>query len=120
MNSSSQSPPGARTLDRAHDDPGLQPERTTLAWGRTVLALIAAAAICLRWISHHGLFVLALFAVAVISGTAIYLTQRPRYNRASSGITAERVAADVPGVLGLSAATVILGFLGIYVATALA
>ncbi|MEX5259689.1 DUF202 domain-containing protein [Kocuria sp. CPCC 205263] len=78
MNGSSQRPPGTRTLDPAHDDPGLQPERTILAWGRTVLALITAAAICLRWISHHGPFVLALFTVAVITGTAIYLTQRTR------------------------------------------
>ena len=85
-----------------------------------MLALITAAAICLRWIPHHGLFVLALFAVAVISGTAIYVTQRSRYYRASFGITAERVDADVPGVLGLSAATVVLGFLGIYVVIVLA
>jgi uncharacterized membrane protein YidH (DUF202 family) len=93
----------------------LQPERTTLAWGRTVLAFITAAAVCLRWASHHGAFVLVLFAVAVITGAAIYLTQRSRYTRSSSGITTERVAADVPGVLSLAAATVILGALGIYV-----
>jgi hypothetical protein len=85
-----------------------------------VLALITAAAICLRWVSHHGLFVLALFALAVITGTAIYLTQRTRYARASSGITAERIAADVLGVLGLTAATVVLGSLGIYVVIVLA
>jgi Domain of unknown function (DUF202) len=97
-----------------HDDPGLQPERTTLAWGRTILAFITAAAICLRWVSHHGAFVVVLFAVAVGAGAAIYLTQRTRYTRSSSGITAEQVAADVLGVLGLSLATVILGTLGIY------
>jgi hypothetical protein len=120
MNGSSQRPPGTRTPGPAHDDPGLQPERTVLAWGRTVLALITAAAICLRWISHHGPFVLALFAVAVIAGTAIYLTQRARYTRSSTGITAEHVAADVHGVLGLTAATVVLGSLGVYVAVVLA
>ncbi|GGG67610.1 membrane protein [Kocuria dechangensis] len=97
-----------------HNDPGLQPERTTLAWGRTILAFITAAAICLRWVSHHGVFVLALFALAVITGTAIYLTQRARYARSSSGIATERIAADVLGVLGLSLATVVLGTLGIY------
>ncbi|GGG61530.1 membrane protein [Kocuria dechangensis] len=97
-----------------HDDPGLQPERTTLAWGRTILAFITAAAICLRWVSHHGVFVLALFALAVSTGAVIYLTQRTRYTRSTSGITAEQVAADVLGVLGLSLATVALGTLGIY------
>lgn len=119
MNRSTQRPP-TLALGPAHDDPGLQPERTTLAWGRTVLALITAAAICLRWVPHHGTFVLALFAVAVVTGTAIYLTQRARYARSSSGITAERVAADVPGILGLTAATIVLGPLGIYVVTVLA
>lgn len=120
MNGSSSRPPGTRTPRPAHDDPGLQPERTALAWGRTVLALITAAAVCLRWISHHGPFVLALFAVTVVTGTAICLSQRSRYIRASFGITAERVAADVSGVLGLSAATVVLGSLGIYIVTVLA
>jgi uncharacterized membrane protein YidH (DUF202 family) len=104
----------------AHGDPGLQPERTVLAWGRTVLALITAAAVCLRWISHHGPFVLTLFAVAALTGTAIYLTQRARYTRGSSGITAGRVTADVRGTLGLAAATVVLGWLGLYVVVVLA
>lgn len=103
-----------------HEDPGLQPERTTMAWGRTVLTLITAAAICLRWISHHGPFVLALFAVAVITSTAIYLTQRARYTRSSNGITAERVAPEGLGILGLAAATIVLGSLSVYVVIVLA
>ena len=120
MNRSSRRPPGTRTPPPAHDDPGLQPERTALAWGRTVLALITAAAICLRWITHHGPFVLTLFVVAVITGTAMYQAQRARYARSSSGITAERVDPEVLGVLGLAAATVVLSSLGIYVVIVLA
>lgn len=85
-----------------------------------MLALVTAAAVCLRWVSHHGPFVLSLFAVAIITGTAIYLTQRARYTRSSSGITADHVAADVRGVLGLTAATVVLGSLGVYVVVVLA
>jgi uncharacterized membrane protein YidH (DUF202 family) len=104
----------------AHKDPGLQPERTTLAWGRTVLALITAAAICLRWITHHGVFVLTLFAVAVFTGTMIYLSQQARYARSSRGIADEKVAANATGVLGLAAATAILGLLGLYVVLILA
>lgn len=98
-----------------HADPGLQPKRTTLAWGRTVLAFLTAAAMCLRWISHHGHFVLALFALAAGTGAAIYLTQRTRYRRSSSGITSEEVDADAPGILGLASATAALGTLGLYV-----
>lgn len=104
----------------AHEDPGLQPERTILAWGRTVLALITAAAICLRWITHHGVFVLTLFAVAVCTGTVIYLSQRARYARSCHGIAEETVAADAAGVLGLATATVVLGVLGLYVVLILA
>lgn len=98
-----------------HDDRGLQPERTTLAWGRTVLAFITVAAVYLRWVSLHGTFVLVLFAVAVITGAAIYWTQRARYGRSSQGIVAGAVAADVIGVLSIVSATTLLGLLGIYV-----
>lgn len=108
-----------RTL-AAHADPGLQPERTTLAWGRTVLALITSAAICLRWVTHHGMFVLTLFAVAVATGAAICLSQRARYARSSRGIAEETVTADAAGVLGLATATAVLGVLGLYVVIALA
>lgn len=44
--------------DRPHGDPGLQPERTVLAWGRTTLTLVTASAIFLRWIPEHGPLVL--------------------------------------------------------------
>lgn len=108
-------PPGP-----AHGDPGLQPERTTLAWGRTVLALVTAAAICLRWISHHGSFVLVLFTLAVGAAAAIYLGQRARYSRSSAGITAEQVAPSCLGVFSLATAAVALGALGVFVVLVLA
>ena len=80
-----------------------------------MLFLITDAARFLRWVPHHGLFVLTLFAVAVCTGTVIYLTQQARYRRSSSGITSERVTADALGVLGLASATAALGALGLYV-----
>jgi hypothetical protein len=98
-----------------HEDPGLQPERTTLAWGRTMIALVTASAIFLRWVQHHGPFVLTLFAVAIVAAAAIYLTQRLRYHRGVRGMVAESVPADAAAVLWTSLAALALGGLGIFV-----
>ena len=97
-----------------HGDPGLQPERTALAWGRTVLTLIAASAICLRWLPEQGLFVLTLFGLTVATGSAIYLTQRRRYRRSAAGIKAEQLAPDIAAVFWTAGACVALGALGVW------
>lgn len=112
--------PNRNRPEPLHKDPGLQPERTTLAWARTVLAFITAAAICLRWIPQHGPFVLTLFTLATITGLAIQMTQHKRYGRGSIGIAADGVAADVPAVLLLTTAVVALSLLGLYVVLILA
>ncbi|WP_247046345.1 DUF202 domain-containing protein [Arthrobacter rhizosphaerae] len=96
-------------------DPGLQPERTTLAWARTMLALVTASAIFLRWLPRHGFPVLMLFVVAIATAAAIYLTQRRRYSTNSYGITQEKVDAEIPAVLWTASAGVALGALGIVV-----
>jgi len=103
--------PGEAAL---HGDPGLQPERTALAWGRTVMTLIAASAICLRWLPEQGLFVLTLFALTVATGSVIYLTQRRRYRRSAAGIWAEQLAPDIAAVFWTAGACVVLGALGVW------
>ena len=97
-----------------HGDPGLQPERTALAWGRTVLTLIAASAICLRWIPEQGPFVLAMFGLTVAAGTAIYLTQRRRYRRSAEGIRQGRLVPGIPAVLWTAGACFVLGAIGVW------
>ena len=101
-----------------HGDAGLQPERTTLAWGRTMMALVTVSAIFLRWLPHHGLPILALFAVAVAAATIIYLTQGRRYSASAHGISQERVNANISGVLWTAFAGITLGILGIAIVLA--
>ena len=98
-----------------HGDPGLQPERTTLAWGRTMLALVTVSAIFLRWLPQHGFPVLVLIAVSASAASAIYLTQRPRYKISSHGISREAAAPDISGVLWTAFAAMALGALGMSV-----
>jgi len=97
-----------------HGDPGLQPERTALAWGRTVLTLIAASAICLRWIPEQGPFVLAMFVLTIAAGSGIYFTQRRRYGRSVEGIRDGRLSPDVSAVFWTAGACVVLGAIGVW------
>ena len=102
-----------RPSNLLHGDAGLQPERTTLAWGRTMLARVTVSAIFLRWLPQHGFPILALFAVAVAAAAAIYFTQRRRYSASSHGISQEKVNAEVGAVLWTASAGIALGALGI-------
>ena len=101
-----------------HGDPGLQPERTSLAWGRTMLTMVTASAIFLRWIPEHGPLVLPLFGVSVAAGGAIYFTQRMRYRRGVRGISAGHLAPDISAILWTATSCVVLGALGLWLVLA--
>ena len=97
---------------RPHGDPGLQPERTALAWGRTMLALVTASAFFLRWLPTYGPAILMLPVVSGGAALAIYLTQRSRYRARSHGLAGESIEADLPAVLWTAVAGVVLGAQG--------
>ena len=103
----------ARSDERLHQDPGLQPERTVLSWGRTLLALCTAAAVYLRWLPSHGPIVLTLFGGALCLAGGIYATQRVRYRKAAKGIAEDRIHPDAVAVLVTSSAVLVLGVLGL-------
>jgi hypothetical protein len=99
--------------DTRQGDPGLQPERTDLASGRTTLALVAAAAVFLRWMPVHGGFVGVLVAAAISTALGINLTRRRRYRRAKLRLSRGRLPPDLVSTLAVAASVVVLAALGI-------
>ncbi|QGZ31229.1 DUF202 domain-containing protein [Stutzerimonas stutzeri] len=97
-----------------HEDPGLQPERTSLAWGRTLLTMLTVSALFLRWMPYHGAFVGTLVALSLITALGIWTTQQRRYMRSASGVKSGRIHADAASVLWLGAAVSVLAALGLY------
>ncbi|MGO3362028.1 MAG: DUF202 domain-containing protein [Corynebacterium sp.] len=99
----------------AAPDPGLQPERTTMAWGRTSLAYLVAAAVMLRWAPHYGGIVVLASGVLLLVAFGIYGTQRRRYRRSARSVhgAGELLGASVVPVIALAVCTVLLGCAGI-------
>ncbi|MFD5829117.1 DUF202 domain-containing protein [Lentzea sp. NPDC060358] len=93
-------------------DPGLQPERTLLAWRRTCLALAVACATAVKFaaeaVGGAGAVVLGLAGVA-LSGWA-YVASAARYGRVHRRLV-RTGAAPSPGVpvLALTATALVLG-----------
>ena len=97
-----------------HEDPGLQPERTSLAWGRTLLTLITVSALFLRWMPYHGTFVAVSVALSLATALGIWTSQQRRYSRSASGVKSGRIQADALSVLWLGVSVFVLGVLGLY------
>ena len=98
-----------------HQDPGLQPERTVLSWGRTAIALFAAALVFLRWLPHYGPWILVLIGVAGTIAASIYATQRSRYSARVRGVVAERFHPDVAAIFWTSGSVLLMGILGLII-----
>ncbi len=95
-------------------DPGLQPERTALAWQRTGLALAGASVVVAR-LTVSTVGVLAF--VAALSGLAhagvLFVAQRRLYRIRSTGQDAPHWPTAVHAAL-LSAQVVLLGGLELW------
>lgn len=92
----------------------MQPERTDLAWRRTSLALVVAAAVFLRWLPHYGWFVGTLIAASIGSALSTNVTREARYYRAVHGINREHMPPDITSAGVVAASVVVLASLGIY------
>lgn len=97
----------------AQDDPGLQPERTTLAWSRTAMACIVVSAVFLRWLEFYGPGMLLLPALTTLAALGIVTTQRHRTRRGVHAIRHGRIDLDPWPMLALLLLTLALGALGL-------
>lgn len=85
-----------------------------MAWGRTTLSLIVAAAVFLRWMPHHGWFGATLVAASVVTALAINLNRKRRSHRAINGIKNEAITPDVASIAAVAASVIVLAILGIF------
>jgi uncharacterized membrane protein YidH (DUF202 family) len=97
-----------------HDDPGLQPERTLLAWRRTLLTLIGVCTIFLRWIPHFAVMALLPIIVSLIISLLIQIALNARYRKSARGLRNERVPPPLREVLVLSGTVIVLALVGAY------
>lgn len=93
----------------AHQDPGVQPERTALSWTRTALLLVVVSGLMLRWAPYYGTAVLTLFGAALAVGAAIWFTQRRRITHSTRGIADECYQPALGSAAGLALAVATLG-----------
>ena len=97
-----------------HDDPGLQPERTLLAWRRTLMTLLVVCTIFLRWIPHYGLIALLPIVFTLMAGILIQVGLNARYRKSAKGLKQERIPAPLREVVVLGATVIVLSGVGIY------
>ncbi|MCY1294185.1 hypothetical protein D9M68_630080 [compost metagenome] len=99
-----------------HSDDGLQPERTSLAWGRTLLALVVTACFFLRWMHSQGWLGAGLAMACLLLGVFVWVALRLRYRAGAAGIRNNRLAPALSSVLLVGLGVTTMAALSIWAA----
>lgn len=97
------------TPQAVHTDPGLQPERTSMSWSRTAVAMLVVSLVMLRWADAFGPFVFVLIALTLGAALYVVLSNRAAYEREAAGLADDHLDPAIRRVLVLSAAVGALG-----------
>ncbi|GAA3927951.1 DUF202 domain-containing protein [Microbacterium soli] len=107
---------GVNEEGRVGIDPGLQPERTALAWQRSALALAGGSVVTLRLLPPViGIPALVLGFAGVALALAVLIGSHRRYRRRRAALASPLPAMLSSGasVAALSAGVLILGMLSL-------
>ena len=96
------------------EDPGLQPERTELAWHRTMISFFAAALLVVRWADRFGGLAVAVVSVACAAAVFIRVRTRRRARAVAPTFPDAPVPVAALEVVVLTTATLLLGVLGFW------
>ncbi|MGO1985397.1 DUF202 domain-containing protein [Corynebacterium casei] len=92
-----------------HPDPGLQPERTTMAWTRTLVSFLVVAGLSMRVsASVHEIAFLLIAVIAMVAALNITVRQAGRYERSNTGLVEEKIRPQVWSVVVMSTAVTLL------------
>lgn len=81
-------------------DPGLQPERTVLAWRRIAIALLGMALVAPRFVwPVFGSWAIVPSGFVVVGAIAVLVVSHRRYVRVHRGLTADNTALMPDGRL---------------------
>lgn len=100
-------------MSRQPWDPGLQVERTALAWMRTCLSLVLVALVAFRFAAHHSLPLAIGLAgiIAPLGLTAMWLAWRRYRTSARRLAEGERLPGGLLALM-MTVVTVLTGVLG--------